>query len=143
MKLLIQRVTQAQVDIKGKTVGKIGPGMLVFIGIAHSDTQEEVRVLSKKLVHLRIFSDEAGKMNRSLLDIQGEALIVSQFTLYGDCKEGRRPSFIEAARPEHAQVLYEKFIEEVKALGVAVQTGVFGAEMKVSLINDGPVTLIL
>lgn len=143
MKLLIQRVLNANVAVEGKSVGAIGPGFLVFVGITHTDTLAQMNWLAQKLVHLRLFEDEQGKMNLSLLDRKGSALIISQFTLYADCSEGRRPSFTKAAPPEIAKPLYEQFVEEVKKNGILVETGIFGAEMKVSLINDGPVTVIL
>ncbi len=141
MKLLVQRVTESSVTVEGECVGKIGPGVLVFVGVTHRDTAKEVVWLANKLVHLRIFEDAEGKMNRSLLEAKGSALIVSQFTLYGDCSEGRRPSFTEAARPDLAEPLYEQFIKEVRKEGVPVEAGIFGALMQVSLINDGPITL--
>ena len=143
MKILIQRVESAHVSVDDVIVGSIGAGLLVFVGITHSDTEIEASFLAKKMAHLRIFEDLDGKMNRSLIDIQGKALIVSQFTLYADCEKGRRPSFIQAALPNHANLLYEKFIEDVKNEGIAVQTGIFGAEMKVGLVNDGPVTILI
>lgn len=143
MKLLIQRVIQASVEVNGEVVGAIGSGVLVFIGITHSDTKKQVDWLASKLVHMRLFEDAAGKMNQSLLDIKGSALLVPQFTLYGDCREGRRPSFTEAAPPEIAKPLFEAFVSDVQKLKVTVATGIFGAEMKVSLINDGPVTLFV
>jgi len=143
MKIVIQRVTHAQVDVDGKTVGSIGPGVLVLVGITHGDTEKQAKWLANKLVHLRIFEDGHGKINQSLLESKGEVLAVSQFTLYADCSGGRRPSFIQAAQPEIAKQLCETFVEEVHQAGVRVQTGVFGAEMKVSLQNNGPVTIIL
>jgi D-tyrosyl-tRNA(Tyr) deacylase len=143
MKLLIQRVTQAKVEVEGTSVGSIGPGALVFIGITHDDTTHHASWLANKLINLRMFEDSHGKINQSILDQKGELLIISQFTLYADCSAGRRPSFTKAAQPELAKFLYEQFVEEVCKSGVKVQTGVFGAEMKVSLTNDGPVTLIL
>ncbi|PJD97247.1 MAG: D-tyrosyl-tRNA(Tyr) deacylase [Parachlamydia sp.] len=143
MKLVVQRVSQAKVEVEGKTVGAIGPGVVVLIGITHDDTTNQAIWLANKLINLRIFEDAEGKINQSLLEINGQALIISQFTLYADCSGGRRPSFTQAARPELAKQLYEKFIEEVQKGGVKVQTGIFGAEMQVSLLNDGPVTLIL
>lgn len=143
MKTVIQRVSNAEVKVEDKSVGSIGPGVVVFIGITQSDTINQAVWLANKLIHLRIFEDTQGKINRSLLECRGQALIISQFTLYADCSEGRRPSFTRAAQPELAKQLYEKFIEEVKKGGIEVQSGVFGAEMKVSLLNDGPVTLIL
>lgn len=143
MKLLIQRVKQAKVTVEGNIVGAIELGVTVFVGITHSDTPAQAAWLASKLIHLRLFEDDSGKINRSLLDTKGSALIISQFTLYADCNEGRRPSFIKAAPPEIAIPLYELFIEDVKKGGVPVETGIFGAHMQVSLINNGPVTLIL
>lgn len=143
MRILIQRVTQAEVKVDGKTFGAIGPGVLVFVGITHTDTAAQGAWLANKLIHLRIFEDAAGKINQSLIDRKGSALIISQFTLYADCTDGRRPSFTQAAAPAIAQPLYEQFIEEVRKGGVPVETGIFGADMKVSLVNDGPVTLLL
>lgn len=143
MRLIIQRVTHASVEVNEKVVGKTGPGVLVFVGITHSDTKKEAEWLANKLVHLRIFEDADGKINQSLMDKKGSALIISQFTLYADCKEGRRPSFIQAAPPEIANPLYEQFVEEVRKLGIPAETGIFGAEMKVSLVNDGPITILL
>ena len=143
MKMLIQRVSHASVDVEGKTVGSIGPGVLVLLGVTHTDSSDQAIWLASKLVNLRMFEDEHGKINQSILDKKGSALIISQFTLYGDCNEGRRPSFTKAAPPDIARPLYEQFIEEVKKGGVPVQTGIFGAEMKVSLLNDGPVTFLI
>lgn len=143
MKIVVQRVTNAKVDVEGKTVGKIDQGVLVLIGAVHGDTDAEAVWLAQKLAHLRIFEDEQGKMNKSLIDMQGEALVVSQFTLYADCSTGRRPSFTQAAKPEIAEGLCQKFIQELTKSGIKVQSGIFGAYMQVSLLNDGPVTLIL
>mgnify|MGYP000774816649 CR=1 FL=1 len=143
MRALVQRVSAASVRIDGEIAGEIGPGLMILLGITHSDTEQDVRFLADKCVNLRIFVDENDKMNRSLLDIGGAALIVSQFTLYGDAAHGRRPSFTEAARPETAIPLYEAFIEAVRAAGVPVQTGRFGADMKLEIHNDGPVTLLV
>lgn len=143
MKLLLQRVTEAQVIVNNEVVGKIGKGVLVLIGVTHSDTPEKAAWLAGKLINLRMFEDEQGKINYSLKDIKGEILVVSQFTLYADCSEGRRPSFTKAALPELAKRLYEEFILDLKKEGISVQSGIFGAEMKVSLVNDGPVTLML
>ena len=143
MKLLIQRVAHAKVEVDNKTVGAIGMGALVFIGITHTDTMAQASWLAAKLVNLRFFEDSSGKINQSLIDKKGSALIISQFTLYADCTEGRRPSFIKAAPPSIAEPLYVQFIDEVRKNGIVVETGIFGAEMKVSLLNDGPVTLIL
>lgn len=143
MRALIQRVLSSSVKVDGEIVGKSGQGLLILLGITHDDGIDELNFLVNKCANLRIFEDNDGKMNRSLLDIKGGALIISQFTLYGDCRKGRRPSFIDAARPDKAIPLYEKFIEEFKKLGVKTESGVFGADMKVELINDGPVTLLL
>lgn len=143
MKLVVQRVKWAQVEIESQVVGKIDQGLLVLVGVTHNDTEDKSSYLASKVINLRIFEDEKGKMNRSLIDCKGSALIVSQFTLYGDCNEGRRPSFTQAATPEFASRLYDHFVAEVKKSAVFVQTGVFAAEMKVSLLNEGPVTLIL
>ncbi len=143
MRLLMQRVSSARVDVDGKTVGQIGKGILAFLGIHKADEMQKTEWLAQKLVNLRIFSDEQGKMNLSLLDIQGEVLIVSQFTLYGQCAQGRRPDFFEAAHPDVAIKLYERFIADVKSLGPKVETGIFGALMQVHLVNDGPVTFLL
>jgi D-aminoacyl-tRNA deacylase len=143
MKLLIQRVTHASVTVSAKEVAAIGPGALVFIGITHGDTAKEAAWLANKLIHLRMFEDDEGKINCSLLEQKKEILVVSQFTLYADCSSGRRPSFTLAASPELAEPLYEKFVADLRHLGVPAKMGVFGAEMKVSLVNDGPVTLIL
>ncbi|MBO5307089.1 MAG: D-tyrosyl-tRNA(Tyr) deacylase [Lentisphaeria bacterium] len=143
MRVLVQRVSSSSVTIDGECCGAIGAGLNILVGITHSDTEADAKYLAEKCVCLRIFEDEAGKMNRSLLDIGGEALIISQFTLYGDTTQGRRPFFGDAARPEIAEPLYEKFIGFVKASGVKVATGRFGADMKVEIQNDGPVTLMI
>lgn len=143
MRSVVQRVRSARVTVDGEEVGKIGPGMLVLLAAAPADGREQVRWMAEKLCGLRIFSDEAGKMNVSLADVKGAMLVVSQFTLYGDCKKGKRPSYSGAARPEHAEGLYKEFIEDVRNRGIAVQHGVFGAMMIVALENDGPVTLIV
>lgn len=143
MRIVLQRVKTARVDVAGETVGSIGLGLLILLGVTHTDTTEDAEYLADKVIQLRIFSDEAGRMNRSLLDVCGALLVVSQFTLYGDCRKGRRPSFDHAAPPEQARALYECFIERVKSSNIAVETGVFQAEMEIHLINDGPVTFIL
>lgn len=143
MKILIQRVTEANVKVNFETVAKIDKGVVVFVGVTHSDTPAEASWLANKLINLRIFEDEAGKMNQSLIDQKGSALIVSQFTLYADCNSGKRPSFTKAALPDMANSLYEFFIEEVRKGGIQAESGIFGAEMRVSLINDGPVTILL
>jgi len=143
MRAVVQRVSQARVVIGGEVVGEIQRGLLVLVGVTHADKAEQARWLAEKIVGLRIFADAEDKMNLSVGDVQGAVLIVSQFTLHGDCSKGKRPSFIDAARPEVAIPLYEKFINAVKSLGVPVQTGRFGAMMAVELTNDGPVTLII
>lgn len=143
MKFVIQRVKEAKVDIDNKTVGKIDNGFLVLIGITHTDTKEIADYLIKKLINLRIFEDDNGKMNLSLKDKGGSLLLVSQFTLYADCSSGNRPSFTMAAKPEFAQEIYEYIIDECNKKVDKVETGIFGADMKVELINDGPVTIIL
>ncbi|MCS6962645.1 D-aminoacyl-tRNA deacylase [Thermoflexus sp.] len=143
MRVLVQRVRHGAVHVGGETVARIGPGVVLLVGVTHSDTPAEADWLAKKVAHLRIFEDEAGKMNRSLKEVGGEALVVSQFTLYADPYEGRRPSLIHAAPPEHARPLIERFAEALRAEGIPVQTGVFGAHMLVEIHNDGPVTIWL
>lgn len=143
MRVVIQRVKNASVKIDGNVNGKINIGFLVLLGIASTDTKQDVDYLVKKVVNLRVFSDENDKMNLSLKDVNGELLVISQFTLYGNCREGNRPSFIEAAKPDVAIPLYEYFVEECRKQISVVETGVFGADMKVSLLNDGPVTIII
>lgn len=143
MRAVLQRVRKSSVSVSGEVVGEIGGGILALMAVAPGDSEREVRYMADKISNLRIFPDEAGKMNRSLLDTGGEMLVVSQFTLYGDCRKGRRPSFVAAAPPEVAEALIEKFIEEVETLGVKTAAGRFGAMMEVELINDGPVTLLL
>ncbi|MCP4341005.1 MAG: D-tyrosyl-tRNA(Tyr) deacylase, partial [Desulfobulbaceae bacterium] len=141
MRAVIQRVSRSSVKVDGITQGQISQGILVLLGIRGGDTKTDLQWLAEKIVHLRIFEDQQGKMNRSLADIDGEMLIISQFTLYGDCRKGRRPGFSSAAPPEIAEPLYQQFIEEVKNRQVRVATGIFQATMEVELINDGPVTL--
>lgn len=143
MRLLLQRVERASVEVEGATVGAIGRGLLVFLGIRAGDDSTAIDYLVERLVGLRIFADDAGKMNRSVVDVGGAILVVSQFTLYGDCRKGRRPSFTLAAPPEEARVLYDRFVQRLGASGLVVQTGSFGAMMQVELVNDGPVTFIL
>ena len=143
MKLVVQRVKNAKVEVEGKTVGSINQGFLVLLGVTHTDTKAEADYLVKKLCNLRIFEDDNGKMNLGLKDVGGELLIVSQFTLYADCSQGNRPSFINAAKPDVANELYEYFCEKCKEQNIKVEKGIFGAVMKVSLLNDGPVTIIL
>lgn len=141
MRALLQRVSQASVTVDGKIVGEIGQGLLVLLGVGHDDGEAQVKTLVNKIVNMRIFEDEEGKMNRSLLDIGGSALVVSQFTLYADIRKGRRPSFIDAAHPTVAEPLVERFKEAVAAYDIPVAGGVFGADMDVALINDGPITI--
>jgi D-tyrosyl-tRNA(Tyr) deacylase len=141
MRALLQRVSQASVTVDGKIVGEIGQGLLVLLGVGHDDGEAQVKTLVNKIVNMRIFEDEEGKMNRSLLDIGGSALVVSQFTLYADIRKGRRPSFIDAAHPTVAEPLVERFKEAVAAHDIPVAGGVFGADMDVALINDGPITI--
>ena len=143
MKIVVQRVKKASVEVNKEIVGKIDKGFLVLIGIKQGDTKEQADYLVRKLCNLRIFTDQNDKMNLGLKDVNGKLLIVSQFTLYGDCSDGNRPSFIEAARPEEAIPLYEYFCEECQKNNIEVQKGIFGADMKVELINDGPVTIII
>ncbi len=143
MKLVVQRVKKAEVKVDGNIIGKIDKGFLVLIGIKVGDTKEQADYLVKKLCNLRVFSDENDKMNLSIKDVKGKLLIVSQFTLYGDCSQGNRPSFIEAAKPEEANPLYEYFCNQCELNNIEVQKGIFGADMKVELINDGPVTIII
>ncbi|MDR1965863.1 MAG: D-tyrosyl-tRNA(Tyr) deacylase [Synergistaceae bacterium] len=143
MRIVAQRVTSASVEAEGKVVGSIGRGLCVFVGIARKDTERECSWAAKKTAMLRIFDDGGGKMNRSLLDIGGEALIVSQFTLCADCKKGNRPSYAGAAPPEEANALYESFAQKIGSMGIRTQMGVFGAAMKVGIANDGPVTIVL
>lgn len=143
MRAVVQRVSQAAVEVDGGLVGRIGTGFLVLLGVADDDAEKDADYLAGKIVHLRVFEDEAGKLNRSLIDCGGEMLVVSQFTLYGDCRKGRRPSFAKAAAPEKGRALYRHFVEAVRAQEIPVATGRFGAMMAVSLVNHGPVTLIL
>ena len=143
MRAVVQRVSQCGVEVDGEVVGSIGPGILVLLGVAKGDEPSAAEYLAGKVANLRIFEDDNGKMNRSLMDIQGEMLVVSQFTLLGDCRKGRRPSFIQAARPDKADRLYQQFVESVRKKGLHVETGQFQAMMAVKLINDGPVTLVL
>jgi D-aminoacyl-tRNA deacylase len=143
MRAVVQRVRSARVSVGDEVVGTIGQGLLVLLGVAPTDTVAQVHWLADKIVGLRIFADADGKMNRGVTEIDGSVLVVSQFTLYGDCRKGRRPSFIDAAAPEIAEPLYEAFLNSVRALGVPVAAGRFGAMMQVELVNDGPVTLII
>ena len=143
MRILLQRVKQSEVRVDGKITGKIGKGLLLLVGITHTDTEKEADYLAEKCANLRIFEDENGKMNLSVKDVKGEILAVSQFTLYGDARKGRRPSFTSAARPENANKLYEYFVEKLNQLGFKRQTGIFQEHMDVELINDGPITMML
>jgi D-tyrosyl-tRNA(Tyr) deacylase len=143
MKLVIQRVTQGAVTVAGRLVGEVGHGLVILVGVGHGDGEAQAGWLAEKVVNLRIFEDEAGKMNRSLLEVGGSALVVSQFTLYADVQKGRRPSFVDAALPEAAEALVRYFGERLQKLGVPVQTGEFGAHMLVKIDNDGPVTIVL
>lgn len=143
MRVVVQRCRQARVNVAGETVGAIGPGLMLLVGVTHEDTDQDAAYLAEKIAGLRIFEDEAGKMNLGVTEIGGAILSVSQFTLYGDCRKGRRPNFMAAARPEMAEPLYEQFNELLRAKGLTVETGVFGAEMDVDLTNWGPVTLIV
>ncbi len=143
MRALIQRVTSGKVSVEGKTVAEIGPGLVILLGIGRGDDEEQARFLAEKIANLRIFEDSTSKFNLSLVDVGGEAIVVSQFTLYGDARKGRRPSFSEAARPEVAAPLVEKFTGFLRAQGVPSQNGIFGAQMSVEIENDGPVTIWL
>jgi len=144
MRVIIQRVSKASVEIKGQINGSIEQGLLVLIGIENADNQDDIEWLTKKIVQLRIFNDEAGLMNKSILDINGNILLISQFTLFGQTKKGNRPSFIRASKPEIAIPIYENFLKELSlCLGKKIQAGIFGADMQISLINDGPVTIIM
>ncbi len=143
MRAVVQRVTNASVTVDDRITGEIGGGFLVFLGVYDEDNDEDISYLADKITNLRVFEDENGKMNLSLKDVLGELLIVSQFTLCGDCRKGRRPSFDKAGKPDYAKNMYEKFISYCRGSGISVSTGVFGADMKVKLLNDGPVTLLL
>lgn len=143
MRAVVQRVKKSHVEVDGKITGQINKGLMVLLGISEDDKVEDIDYMVDKITNLRIFEDEEGKMNLSLLDVSGELLVVSQFTLYGDCRKGRRPSFIKAARPEKAQELYNLFIKRITDMNIKTQTGIFQAEMTVYIENDGPVTLIV
>lgn len=143
MRVVVQRTREASVTVAGEVVGQIEHGLLLLVGITHEDSEKDVEFVADKVAHLRIFEDEAGKMNHSVLDTGGQILSVSQFTLYGDCRKGRRPNFMSAARPEQAEPLYELFNSKLREKGLPVKTGRFGAMMDVRLLNDGPVTLIV
>ncbi|MBD1381239.1 D-aminoacyl-tRNA deacylase [Metabacillus arenae] len=143
MKVVVQRARHAKVKVEQTVVGEIENGVMLLVGVTHDDQEKDADYLADKVANLRIFENEAGKMNDSLLDIHGEALSVSQFTLYGDCRKGRRPNYMSAAKPEHAEKLYEHFNEKLRQKGIKVETGSFGAMMDVEFINSGPVTLII
>ena len=143
MRAVVQRVTSSKVTVNGEVVGSIKKGFTVLLGISKDDGEEDIKYIKDKIINLRVFQDENDKMNLSLRDVGGELLIISQFTLYGDCRKGRRPNFMEALGGSEAEILYNKFLEEIKKEGIKVETGIFGADMKVSIENDGPVTLIL
>jgi len=143
MRVLIQRVSRAEVRVDHKLLGKIGPGLVVLVGVGHSDTEQVADAMADKAVGLRIFRDDDGKTNRSLIDVGGEVMVISQFTLFGDTRKGRRPSFLDAAPPDLGERLYERFAGAVEARGVTVARGEFGAEMEVELVNDGPMTIWL
>lgn len=143
MRAVVQRVTRAEVTVAGESVGKIEHGFLVLLGVAEDDQREDAIAVAAKIAGLRIFEDDAGKMNLALADVGGAVLAVSQFTLLGDCRQGRRPSFVKAAPPEKANQLYQEFIDQIRGRGIPVETGQFQADMQVSLINDGPVTLLI
>lgn len=143
MRAVVQRVKKAKVEVKGEVVGSIEKGLLVFLGVAQDDSEDDISYIVDKLLHVRIFEDDQGKMNRSVMDIGGAILVVSQFTLYGDCRKGRRPSFTNAAHPEHAERLYEECVKKLRETGIPVATGKFREMMDVHLINDGPVTILL
>lgn len=143
MRAVIQRVTRGRVTVNDREVGAIGPGLVVLVGVGHNDTIDDARYIAEKVANLRIFEDELGKMNISVLDVSGQVLVVSQFTLYGDCRKGRRPGFSEASSPDMAKDLVEAVCEQLKSLGVPVATGQFQAHMVVEIVNDGPVTMLL
>lgn len=143
MKVVLQRSREASVTADGKLSGEITSGFVLLVGVTHDDTEKDADWLAEKIINLRVFEDAEGKMNRSLLDVGGEILSVSQFTLYGDCRKGRRPNFMEAAKPAHAEKIYDYFNDELRKKGIRVETGVFGSMMDVKLTNDGPVTLII
>ena len=143
MRALLQRVSKASVSVNGQTISSIGKGLLILLGVGHGDGEQQAKFLAEKIANLRVFEDEQGKTNLSILDVQGEAIVVSQFTLYADTRKGRRPSFIDAASPDVAQPLVDRFAELLRGLGIPTQTGKFGAHMEVEIHNDGPVTIWL
>lgn len=143
MRVVVQRSKNASVTVSNEKVGEITKGLVLLVGVTHNDTSEDAKYAAEKIVNLRIFEDEGGKMNLSLLQVGGEILSISQFTLYGDCRKGRRPNFMDAANPDHANIIYDEFNQFLRELGVTVETGKFGEMMDVQLVNDGPVTLII
>ncbi len=143
MRAIVQRVTSSRVVVDGRVIGEIGRGFNVLIGISKDDTEEDLKYIKDKVVNLRVFEDESNKMNKSLLDVEGDILAISQFTLYGDCRKGRRPNFMEALGGDEAKILYDKFVLMLRETGLKVETGEFGADMKVDIQNDGPVTIML
>ena len=143
LRAVVQRASEASVSVLGDTVGRIGPGLVILLGVGKTDTEEDADLLADKVVHLRVFPDDAGQMNRSALDVGGGLLVISQFTLMGDARRGRRPSYVEAAAPEEAERLYTRFVERLRPSGLDVATGVFRAMMDVALVNQGPVTILL
>ncbi|MBA2115844.1 D-aminoacyl-tRNA deacylase [Bremerella alba] len=143
MRGVVQRVLEAHVKVDGQVVGQIEQGLVVLLGVAEGDKAADLKYLVEKTIHLRIFEDDDGKMNRSVLDVGGSILAISQFTLLGDCRKGRRPSFISAAKPEEANAMYQAYVQQIREQGLTVETGIFQADMKVHLVNDGPVTLML
>jgi D-tyrosyl-tRNA(Tyr) deacylase len=143
MRVVLQRSKEASVEVDGKTVGQISSGFVLLVGITHEDTEDDAAYLAEKIAGLRVFEDDKGKMNLSILDVKGEILSISQFTLYGDTRKGRRPNFMNAAKPSHAKPIYDRFNDYLREKGLHVETGQFGAMMNVKLVNDGPVTLIL
>jgi D-tyrosyl-tRNA(Tyr) deacylase len=143
MRAVLQRVSRAKVTVNNKVAGEIGPGLVVLLGVGAEDTADATKTMAERLANLRIFEDADGKMNRSLLDVQGSALVISQFTIYGDARGQRRPSFMAAARPEKARIVYEEFCTALRSLGLPVQTGIFQASMSLELVNEGPVTILL
>ncbi len=143
MRVVIQRVSQASVSVAGRVIGSIGRGFVVLVGFTHGDAEERLTWMAGKIIGLRLFADDGGRMNRSLDEVGGALLVVSQFTLYGDARRGRRPSFLDAAAPDEAEALYNRFLEVLKSRGVTLESGAFGAMMDVALVNDGPVTLLL
>ncbi|MBE6072567.1 MAG: D-tyrosyl-tRNA(Tyr) deacylase [Clostridium butyricum] len=143
MRAVVQRVTSSSVSVENKVIGKINQGFNVLLGISQDDTNEDLQYIADKIINLRVFQDENDKMNLSLLDVNGEILVISQFTLYGDCRKGRRPNFMQAKGGDEARILYEEFLKILKSSGLKVETGEFGADMKVEINNDGPVTILL